>query len=237
MDLLADNNIETIRNTETVVPAPIIETKTIPHFPSYPFPRHGDAILLVIPTANKHKTQILFEAFKAQKPPTAPLHHIVIPADSGVGEQPYDSAGIIGAYNRINNALRALASSPEKQIVLAEKQIGSVIVASIENYIQLAAGASGSRSVDYGVVMVHNATKWVTAASLSKGVTVPEVFVDKARSFGFEDDEGRYGKVTVGSILADSVPGLDKADWHVVLAGRSRYELLREAIDGISIPW
>ena len=45
------------------------------------------------------------------------------------------------------------------------------------------------------------------------------------------------GNVTVGRALGARVPGLGKVDWHAVLAGCSEYELLREVIRELPIPW
>ncbi|KAK4139471.1 uncharacterized protein C8A04DRAFT_33027 [Dichotomopilus funicola] len=234
MDNLPGRDAKGFQNTETVVPPPDGEPKPMPLFTQYHFPHYGDAVLLIIPTSNEHKTQILLAAFESQKPANVSMHHIVIPAESEVGEQPYDGAGVLGAYNRISNALQALATSPENQAVFTKERIGTVIAASIENYIQ-AAGVP--RAVDYGVVMVHNATTGQTVTGISRGVTVPQAFVARARLDGFEDEDRSHGKVTVGSILAAGVSGLDKADWHAVLAGTSRYDLLKETIDALAIPW
>jgi hypothetical protein len=62
------------------------------------------------------------------------VHTIIVPADSGVGEQLYNGAGIIGAYNRISNALLRLDTA-EYEGTFRVKRIGTVIVASFENYI------------------------------------------------------------------------------------------------------
>jgi non-canonical (house-cleaning) NTP pyrophosphatase len=160
------------------------------------------------------------------------MHSVVVPFDSGVGEQPYNEAGVLGAHTRICNALRHL-DTPEFQETLVSKGIGTVIVASIENYIQL---DNVGRPTDYGVVVIHNATAGETVAGLSWGVTVPPAYVDRARRFGFEGNPN-YGRVAVGQVLAAHVPGLDKADWHSILAGRSRYDLLSDAIGRLTIPW
>jgi hypothetical protein len=69
-----------------------------------------------------------------------------------------------------------------------------------------------------------------------RGVTVPPVYINRARHFGFEGDPNQ-GRVTVGQILAAQVLGLDKADWQVVLAGHSRYDLLKDAIRQVQILW
>lgn len=224
------NSIANLRGTETIVP-PHLDTK-VPPFEPQQFPRHGEAVLLVIPTANESKGRLLRGAFENQKPKDVVMHSITVPFDSGVGEQPYNEAGVLGAHTRISNALRHL-HAPEHQETLVSKGIGTVIVASIESYIQL---DNVGRPTDYGLVVIHNATTGETAAGLSWGVTVPPAYVDRARRFGFEGNPN-HGRVTVGQILAAHMPGLDKADWQSVLAGRSRYDLLSDAINRLTIPW
>lgn len=222
--------IPNLKNSENVVPPrtdPIL-----PQFPPYRYPSYGNTVLLVIPTANKSKRRLLEDAFMEQAPDNMVLRTVIVPIDSEVGEQPYNEAGIIGAYNRINNALIRL-NTAEYDKILREKNIGTVIVASIENYIQV---DDVDRPTDYGIVVVHNATTQQTVARSSRGVTVPHAFVDRARRFGFEGDPNQ-GRVTVGQILAAHIPGLDKADWQTELAGHSRYALLKDAIKQLPIPW
>jgi non-canonical (house-cleaning) NTP pyrophosphatase len=225
-----NKSIESLRGTETIVPPR--QDIEVPSFEPQQFPRHGEAVLLVIPTANMSKVRLLREAFERQKPRDAVVHLIAVPFDSGVGEQPYNEAGVLGAHNRISNALRHL-NAREHQDMLASKEIGTVIVASIESYIQL---DNTSRPTDYGLVVVHNATAGETAVGLSWGATVPPAYVDRARRFGFEGNPN-HGRVTVGQILAAHVPGLDKAEYHSVLAGRSRYDLLSDVVGHLAIPW
>ena len=224
------NSIASLRGTETVVlPNPDIK---VPPFEPQQLPRHGEAVLLVIPTANKSKGRLLREGCENQKPKDVIMHSIAVPFDSGVGEQPYNEAGVVGVHTRISNALRHL-NAPEYQEMLVSKGIGTVLIASIENYIQL---DNVERPTDYGVVVIHNASTGKTTAGLSWGVTVPPAYVDRARRFGFEGNPN-YGRVTVGQVLAAHVPGLDKADFHSVLARRSRYDLLSHTIDRLTIPW
>jgi non-canonical (house-cleaning) NTP pyrophosphatase len=224
------NCIEDLRGTEFVVP-PNLDVK-VPLFEPRQLPRHGEAILLVIPTANESKARLLREVCERQKPKDVAMHSIAVPSNSGVGEQPYNDAGVLGAHTRISNALRQL-NALEYQQTLVSKSVGTVIVASVENFIQL---DHVSRPTDYGVVVIHNGSTGKTTAGLSWGVTVPPAYVERARRFGFEGN-ANYGKVTVGQILAAHVPGLDKADFHSVLAGRSRYDLLTDAINLLTVPW
>jgi hypothetical protein len=222
--------VSNIRKTETIVP-PFMEPD-MPQFESHQYPLSGKAVLLVIPTANKLKEKILLDGFREKVPNGVDLHTITVPFDSGVGEQPYNEAGCLGAHNRITGALRALHARNHQE-VLGSKSIGTVIVASIESYIQTNHVA---RPVDYGVIVVRNATAEKTTACLSWGTTVDPAYVDRARRFGFDGD-ANFGRVTVGQVLAAHVPGLDKADWQVVLGGQSRYKLLKDAIAELEIPW
>jgi hypothetical protein len=224
--------IPDVQGTEDVTPPPV-EGFSIPQFETHQYPIHGNAVLLVIPTANKMKVELLQSAVRAKAPDSDDVHTITIPADSCVGEQPYNRAGIIGAHNRISNALRALRE-PKNEEIFRSKQIGTVLVASIESYFET---ERVGRPTDYGVVVIHNATTGGTTACLSQGTMVPPAYVDRARHFGFEGDDPRFGRVTVGRILAAHIPGLDKADWQVVLGGHSRYELLKDAVERLEIPW
>ena len=224
------SSVPDLKSTEKVVP-PYMDPK-LPPFQLHQYPSYGNAVLLVIPTENESKKRLLQETFKERAPNDVIVHIITISVASGVGEQPYNEAGIIGAHNRINNALLRLDTA-EYQETFKVKRIGTVIVASIESYIQT---DNIDRPTDYGVVVIHNATRHQTTACMSWGVTVPPAYVNRARRFGFEGDPNR-GRVTVGQILAARVPGLDKADWQSVLAGHSRYDLLKDAIRQVPIPW
>ena len=216
--------------TEEVVPPQV--NPSLPRFQRHQYPSYGSAVLLVIPTENKGKRRTLEEVFRERAPKNVVVHVITVPVDSDVGEEPYNNAGAIGAHNRISNALTRLDTS-EYQNTLIAKGIGTVIVASIESYVQT---EDVDRPIDYGIVVVHNATTCKTAVRVSSGVTVPLAYVNRARRFGYKGDQNQ-GRVTVGQILAANVPGLDKGDWHAVLAGRSRYDLLRDAIRQMQIPW
>jgi non-canonical (house-cleaning) NTP pyrophosphatase len=224
------NPVPNLEGTEKTVP-PHMDPR-LPLFQHHQYPSHGNAVLLVIPTENEPKRRLLQEAFRERAPNNVIVHTVTVSVDSDVGEQPYNEAGIIGAHNRISNALLRLDTA-EYQETFKVKRIGTVIVASIESYIQT---DNIDRPADYGVVVIHNATTQQTTACMSWGVTVPPAYVNRARRFGFKGDLNR-GRVTVGQILAAHVVGLDKADWQSVLAGHSRYDLLKDAIRQVPIPW
>jgi len=204
----------------------------LPPFQFHQYPSHGNAVLLVIPTENDSKKRLLQEAFRERAPHGVTVHTVTMSINSEVGEQPYNKAGIIGAHARISNALLRLDAA-EYQEIFKVKMIGTVIFASIESYIQT---ENVDRPTDYGVVVIHNATTQQTSTRISCGVTVPPAYVNRARRFGFEGDPNK-GRVTVGQILAAHVPGLNKADWQSVLARHSRYDLLKDALSQVPIPW
>lgn len=224
------NSAPDLEGAEKILP-PHMDPR-LPPFQLHQYPSHGNAVLLLIPTENESKWRLLQEAFRERAPNDVIVYTVTFSIDSGVGEQPYNEAGIIGAHNRISNALLRLDTA-EYQETFKMKRMGTVIVASIENYIQT---DNIDRPTDDGVVVIHNATTQQTTACISWGITVPPAYVNRARRFGFEGDPNR-GRVTVDQILAAHVPGLDKADWQSVLAGHSRYDLLKDAIRQMPIPW
>jgi hypothetical protein len=223
-------SVSDFEGTEEIVP-PCVDPR-LPPFRLHQYPSHGNVVLLAIPTENESKKGLLQEAFGDRAPNNVIVHTVTFSVDSGVGNQPYNEAGIIGAHGRISNALRRLDTA-EYEETFRLQRIGTVILASIESYIQT---ENIDRPTDYGVVVIHNATTQQTTACTSRGVTVPPAYVNRARRFGFEGDPNR-GRVTVGQILAAHVPGLDKANWQAVLAGHSRYSLLKDAIRQMPIPW
>ncbi|KAK3933705.1 hypothetical protein QBC46DRAFT_244207, partial [Diplogelasinospora grovesii] len=191
-----------------------------------------ERVLVIIPTENAAKQRILMKAFKGHKPGhVVELEFRTLSADSEVGEQPYNlEAGMQGAHNRISNAQRKLLDPNAKVHYDSLNKDVAFIFASIENYIQV---DGVERPTDFGLVVMHNMSTNKTTAAISRGVTVPRAYVNRARLAGHEHENPDHGKVTVGQVLAANLPGLDKADWHKVLAGTSRYDLLKEAIDGM----
>ncbi|KAF2258376.1 hypothetical protein CC78DRAFT_537838 [Lojkania enalia] len=221
-------NIAEIAGTERVVP-PITKTLPTQPFSLFQYSVSGNSVVVIIPTENEFKIQLLEGTFRNQN---VSVRTITVPVESGVGEQPYNDAGVVGAYNRINNALKRLNTEEYREILL-KNGAGTVFVASVENFIQT---TNIERPTDYGIIVIHNATNNKTTLGISCGVTVPPEYVSRARHFGF-GEELDHGRVTVGQILAANVAGLDKRDWHKVLARKSRYELLRETTGLLPIPW
>ena len=184
---------------------------------------HGENVLLIIPTGNEFKSTVLQSKMKAVlgKDFKGRLVLHVQDFESGVGKQPYDEKGLEGGCNRIKNALIWLMNNKK---LLEDEGVGTVMIAAIENYIQ-----RGNPAVDYGVVIFYNATLNKAAATLSRGVTVPQDFLHEAEASGFDDGEKKCGKITLGQVL-EKVFGVDSKNWHEVVCGISRYDLLKEAV-------
>ncbi|KAK4144412.1 uncharacterized protein C8A04DRAFT_27869 [Dichotomopilus funicola] len=202
-------------------------------------------VLLVIPTSNESKTKMLLDHLHKIKPPHIKLTHRQIPAKSGVGEQPYDGAGPLGAFTRVLNAIRTLQADPQRRKALLDKRIGTIIVGAIENFMQRPSGPGG-RAVDYGVVVFcvvslmpgadQSGGKWKWSMGVSGGVSAPTEYWKEAETFGFEKNVREHGNVTIGELLHVNA-GLDKANWHLQLAGVSRYDLLEDAMKALKVPW
>ncbi len=225
--------------TSIIVP-PLSTPLSIPPFHKHTFPYPSSAtpnsILLVIPTANAFKVRVLTAATTQKAPPNSKIHTLILPASSNVGEQPYNAAGLLGVYNRISNALRDLNSNLAHVSLFAEHNIGTVLVASIESYLQTDSLVDFVPT-DFGTIVVHNATTGQTRACLSKGTTVDKRYVERARRFGYESGIEEFGRITAGEVMAAHMPGMDKANWHVVVAGRSRYDILEEGLEGLEFPF
>lgn len=206
-------------------------------------------VLLVIPTANASKTALLTAHLAATRPPhVAALTHLQIPAESGVGEQPYDEAGPRGAFNRVLGAVRALRAEERYARVLGERGVGTVVVGAVENFVRRERERNADGGVvvpvDYGVVVFcrillgegEEEAEWEWRVGVSRGVTVPVEYWRAAEGFGFEDEGRMHGKVTVGEVMAANL-GVDKANWFLELASVSRYDLLGDAMKAMEVPW
>ncbi|KAL2184033.1 hypothetical protein L209DRAFT_693846 [Thermothelomyces heterothallicus CBS 203.75] len=210
-------------------------------------------VLLVIPTANESKTELLCSRLSSTKPAHVQLSYCQVKADSGVGEQPYDEAGPRGAFNRAVNAVAALLGDEERRAALVEDRgVGTLIVGAIENFvlrhgIEPRPGRSCG-PVDHGFVVLCRVSlldkTWEWVVGVSRGVTVPWEYYSAAQKLGFEDEgegegEGETktcGKVTVGKLLLANA-GVDDANWYQALAGVSRYDLLGEVLKAMDVPW
>ena len=210
-----------------------LKTPTLPLF--------GENILLVVPTQNKFKAESLQNAAARQFPQSKLVTHI-LKVDSQVGEQPYNEAGIQGALNRTQGVLDWLSSN-EGHDFLSKNAIGVALVGAIENFIWL----RDESPVDYGAVVLTNATSGRVSFTFSKGVTIPEEFVREALRYGTQpndiydstrhfDFQGVFGgNVTVGNVIYRHL-GFAHDNWHKDFVNISRYDLLTDAVQRAQFP-
>ncbi|KOS22590.1 hypothetical protein ESCO_001918 [Escovopsis weberi] len=218
--------------SEAIVPA--CAPVQLPAFPAcrLPPPR-GSNILLIIPTGNKDKMDVIKECVEHHALLGAQVFTETVHVDSGVGEQPYNSAGALGVFNRISNALKTI-SDDRLASLMEEHGIGTVLVGAIENFVQT---KDVPRPADHAVAVLHNATTGEMATACSRGVTLDPEYVGWAMALGCVHGHPDHGKETVGNMLAARFQGLDSKNWHEVLAGVSRYALLREALANLNFTW
>ncbi|KAH7127599.1 hypothetical protein EDB81DRAFT_764760 [Dactylonectria macrodidyma] len=226
--------LEQVRNTQKNVP-PLERREHWPSFPAREFEPHGDHVMVVIPTDNDAKMHEITQKFRSLVPADK-LHTARLKINSHVGEQPYNEEGLTGGFNRLNGAFDIL-EAPFYQNEMKKFKIGTVIGMSIESFLQLEFdGQKITSAVDYGAIVVHNATTGKSDFTISEGVPMDPAYVEIARTFGFEDAEEKQGHVTAGKVFAAHVPGLHHADWQGVVTGTPRYDTLRKAMDEMKIP-
>ncbi|KAL2017763.1 hypothetical protein VTK56DRAFT_1681 [Thermocarpiscus australiensis] len=186
-----------------------------------------------------------------------------MPVPSGAAVQPYELAGALSAHKDIVTAVEVLFRRDNYRVYLRKLQVGTVIVGAVENFVVRPGRGEnkGDKPIDYGMVVFckvpltavpgsedkHDhpkvkGSKWVWHRAVSRGVPFPVKFWKEAESYGFNDPPPKngmphiVGKVAIGARIREHT-GIDKTDWHRVVAGVSRYELLKEAIKKGGIPW
>ncbi|KAK0668339.1 hypothetical protein QBC41DRAFT_347312 [Cercophora samala] len=224
-----------------------------PHNQLEPFERELDKddtqkrVLFLIPTKNRDKVEILTAQFKKRLPENTVMHYISFSgAPSGVGEQPYNEAGMIGAFNRIDHAVFITPAQAEISSFITEHRITTVIFAAIESFIArpgwppVGPGKEATREpVDYAYILLYNPVTGAVKTGVSEGVEVPWAYYREAQEYGFGDPDNEelfrmfgeesgltnmpegaemnHGKVTVGEIMAHNIRGLDKQNWQKLL--------------------
>lgn len=180
----------------------------------------GTPITLIIATENKLKKQLLEKVAKeyCEKNGCSILKSISLPADSGVGEQPYNEAGPQGMVGRARNVLKTLQGIE-----------GTPLVGVIENFIERPIDDNDVRDAyDYGIIGFYNGLTDGWTYAVTKGVKVNRKHLLEAMNAGFDDMEKLHGKVTYGEVLAKHYD-VDSSDWHKAVCGKTRFELLADA--------
>ncbi|EJP66301.1 uncharacterized protein BBA_04794 [Beauveria bassiana ARSEF 2860] len=170
-----------------------------------------------IPTENKSKAKIIED--RVQKKQTG----VVFPrfkTPETHGAQPYNESGLVAGFFRAHNALEKLCPA---QAYGYAPWCKSMSVGS-ENFIW---NEEEKPLMDLAIVVVRGGNAQV--CKLTRGITVQEAYVRRARTFGTFDYKGQQGKVTVGAVIAAHT-GYSGDNWHFDIAGVDRYDLIDEAV-------
>ncbi|HET6346262.1 MAG TPA: hypothetical protein VFH51_15115 [Myxococcota bacterium] len=218
-------------------------------------PVQGSRMLLVVPSKNTFKVDTLNARLAAGYglDPKTEIEVLVVPHESGVGNQPYGlERALKGATNRINNTVAVLGDGEQFTALTggahttfasfcAAKGIGDIRIGSIEN-IFVDKGSDGQllqKGYDVGATMLYDPCAHPSAtafdANFSRRVLVDRRYIDRAKRAGLSQGKTE-NEVEVGQIIAGNVEGATSDDWHKVFCGESRYDLLREACDGLRLP-
>ncbi|PMB67736.1 hypothetical protein BM221_005904 [Beauveria bassiana] len=136
------------------------------------------------------------------------------------GAQPYEHAGLKAGYLRAQNALEKVCPAQLQGLAPRCKSMA----VGIENFIWT---EDQDPPTDQAIVVVLSGD--ICVSKLTKGVTVQEAYVRRAKSFGYTDIAGKCGQVTVGTII-NAHTGYSKDNWHRDIIGVDRFSLHQEAL-------
>ncbi|KAM3519435.1 hypothetical protein MY4038_009782 [Beauveria bassiana] len=171
-----------------------------------------------VPTENQYKAEIVENGVRG-KQIEAVFPRFKTPETHGA--QPYQRAGLKAGYLRAQNALEKVC--PAQFHGLAPRCKSMAV--GIENFIWT---EDQDSPTDQAIVVVRRGN--ICVAKLTKGVTVQEAYVRRAKSFGHTDIDGECGQVTVGTII-NAHTGYSKDNWHRDIIGVDRSSLHKEALD------
>ncbi|KAH6383050.1 hypothetical protein HBI60_259130 [Parastagonospora nodorum] len=192
----------------------------------------GQYVLLLVPTANKEEKQWL-QSLLQDHVGEFKLVSYAYDVDTGV-EQPYDDTATDCLTKRLLDMVAVTESSIQ---MLEELDIGTVIIAAVENYIRVS--EHDESAVDFGVAVFYDAGTGALAQTTSRGVPLQPSFLREAQEQGLASVRRRADSVTYGEIVekyfgkpARQRYGPDfeiSKDWHEVVCGSSRHDLLKDA--------
>jgi non-canonical (house-cleaning) NTP pyrophosphatase len=125
--------------------------------------------------------------------------------DSGIGEQPVEDQTLLGAQNRISN-LRSRVNGLDR-------------IVSIESGIFFEKG----KWIDRAVAVIYRTDNNNEQVLYSKGVVFPTIYVDRARTIGFD-------KITVGKVMQKAGYVTDDKDPHLTISGISRQYYIEQVL-------
>ncbi|KAM3466102.1 hypothetical protein NHJ6243_001179 [Beauveria neobassiana] len=173
-----------------------------------------------VPTENQHKAEIVENGVLGKQIEAVFLR---FKTKETHGAQPYEHAGLQAGYLRAHNALKEVCPAQLQGLAPRCKSMA----VGIENFIWT---EDQDPPTDQAIVVVLSGD--ICVCKLTKGVTVQEAYVRRAKSFGYTDIAGKCGQVTVGTII-NAHTGYSKDNWHRDITGVDRFSLHQEALDEV----
>ena len=188
---------------------------------------HGSRVLLIIRARNEAEMDVVVEKVR---PEIGDAELEIVQVQHRSSLQQYNDMGLeslqLGMHDAIDCARR------ERQY--QQGNIGTVIVAAVENYIRTS--TRDSSGADFGAIMVCNTKTRRSAFGVSRGVPVQSEYLREARA----GEHYHAGSEPAYSYLlrrfhaaAQKRRGSDfdiEDDWHLLVCGISRYDLPVECI-------
>ncbi|KAM0665930.1 hypothetical protein ACQRIU_005274 [Beauveria bassiana] len=170
-----------------------------------------------VPTENQHKAEIIENGVRGKQIEAVFSR---FKTEETHGAQPYEHAGLQAGYLRAQKALEKLCPAQLQGLAPRCKSM----TVGIENFIWT---EDQDPPTDQAIVVVLRSD--ICVCKLTKGVTVQEAYVRRAKSFGYTDIAGKCGQVTVGTII-NAHTGYSKDNWHEDITGVDRFSLHKEAL-------
>ncbi|KAH7061015.1 hypothetical protein BKA63DRAFT_497684 [Paraphoma chrysanthemicola] len=192
----------------------------------------GQYVLLLVPTANREE-QLWLQSLLQDHVGEYTLVTYAYEVDTEI-EQLYHDTVTEGLTNRLMAMIVVTESSVQ---ILEELGIGTVIIGVVENYIRTS--KHNDAAVDFGVAVFYDVGTGELVQTTTQGVPVQPSFLCEAQEQGLSSVRRRADSVTYGDIVQKYFGGPARQrygsdfdigkDWHRVVCGSSRYDLLRDA--------
>ncbi|NWS70918.1 PRRC1 protein, partial [Crotophaga sulcirostris] len=143
-------------------------------------------------------------------------------SQSNIAPQPVGyAAGLKGAQERIDSLRRTG--------VIQEKQVAVSVESFIEELLP-------DKWFDIGCLIIEDPIHEIHLEVFTQATPVPLQYVQQAKSLTPQDYSLRWSGllVTVGEVLEKSMLNVNRADWHVVLTGMSRKQMIYSAAKALA---
>lgn len=214
-------------------------------------------VLVVTTTQMRSKIRVIKEHFKhhlkqirGKKYNSEDLTILNLDWKSNENQQPYNHGGYTVALYK-GSVCEKWIESEEGQKYIRDHQIQHIYWVTITNYIELHDPQTDG-PVDYAMMLIKNVNNQKIVSGKSDGVTLDKRFVNEAMKYGYLPkhqyakkhyasdilwDKRKYGgNVTAGKVMSVHIPGIQHHNWHQIMSGKSREEIMREGIQYLPIP-